>query len=129
MQSIKTFVRNNGLKMTCEQVDENKNNKGWRNANHYKCIITKGNRQMTTYFSMGYGLKGNPKIEDVINAIAIDATAMDMSYQDFCHEFGYDSYDKEPKKLYNACVKNGKSLERLVGSSEMQTLIYETERL
>ena len=54
-----------------------------------------------------------------------DAISGSNSFEEFCHELGYDLYDdysggynKKSKKIYNACKRSYKSALRVVGNDD-----------
>lgn len=129
-RDIKQFVEDNKLSMTCTPVNQNPNNKDWTDANHWKCILSNGSEEMTTYFSMGLGLHGEPTTEDLINAIAMDSYHLDEAFEDWCGNYGYDPLeDEKAKGIYEACIKNAEALKNLIGEDQFETLLYDTELL
>ena len=95
--------------------------------NHYKVTLKRkyklkgnhldsryGHKQMTLFFSQGIGIDGEPKVEDVLDALKSDYLASLNNFNDFCDEFGYSNDSIRSKKTYDACVKNGKKLQKFL---------------
>ena len=83
-KTIKQFIKENNLTMNCEYADSNPNMDSVnKNAyNHYKVTIKRkfklngnhldtryGFKQMTLYFSQGYGIQGEPTLEAVLDSL------------------------------------------------------------
>lgn len=123
--------------MTSDKVSKNPNNPNWKDADHWKCVIvnTKAGKQMTTYFSKGYGHHGQePEVEELLYSIAMDSYNLGEPFEDWCAEFGYDPYDwdtggynEEYQDIYKSCVKNADALKRVIGNEQFDVLLYETE--
>jgi hypothetical protein len=141
MLSIEQFVKNNKIRIqSCERTRQNPNNTDWKDADHWKCVLVCGKRntQLTVHYSMGYGHNGRkPNVCEMLSSLASDANSSDMSFSEFCREFGYEEYDeddygryvknKKVEKIYKACVKSEKDLKRLLGNEQFDILLYNTE--
>ena len=104
-QTIKQFIKNNNIKMTVKKIDERKDIK-WDN----------GNQSIAINFSQGFGIKNNPELELVLDALRTDFIS-DGSFQDFCDNFGYDQDSIEASKIYKACLKNTEKVKKLFNGS------------
>ena len=112
------FVTDWGLTMTSEQVDENLNNKEWKEANHYLCVIKTRptanikSRQYTTYYSMGYGLQGTPKLTELLECLAMDINGLEnaRNFEDWCAEYGYDTDSRNAEKMFRTIEKQAQDL-------------------
>lgn len=119
-----------------ERVDENPNMER-QDMDHWKVTLEIGKtgfqkkrRRLTVYFSKGYGHNGTePNVDEVLDCLASDSTAMDMSFEDFCSEFGYDMDSRKAEATFKACVRIGKNLARFLGDDLLKELVYEVERL
>jgi hypothetical protein len=131
MKTIKALVAENKIRMNVEWANENKHNPEWKDANHYKVTLRRGNKQLTTYFSQGYGISGEPKAEDVLDCLASDSSGIDnaRSFEDWAGEYGYDTDSRKAEKIYNVCVKQAAKLKAFLGDSLYEKLLYDTERL
>ena len=104
---MQEFIDKYNVKMTYERVSENPYMTG--NMKHYSVTIKANNKQITTYYSMGYGLKGNPELSDILECLLMDSSSYSNSNDllDFASEFEYEletSKQREHvRKVYNAC--------------------------
>mgnify|MGYP001769558210 CR=1 FL=1 len=131
MKTMKAFVNQNKVKIEVDYADENKLNPDWKDANHYKVTLKCNGKQLTTYFSQGYGITGEPKPEDVLNALASDSSGVEnaRSFEDWASEYGYDTDSRKAEKIYNVCVKQSEKLKSFLGDDKYQDLLYNTESL
>jgi hypothetical protein len=85
-------------------------------ANQYTATIKYKGKQMTTPFFTGKGWTKDPEIDDVMPALLSDYDVyQNWEFEDFCSEFGYDSDSRKAEKIFKACQKNGKAVERVFG--------------
>jgi len=115
-KTIKQFIKNNDIKMTVKKIDERKDIK-WDDANHFKCTLKNGNQSISINFSQGYGIKNDPEIDSVLDALKIDFISQDLSFKDFCSEFGYSTDSISALKTYKACLKNTDKVKKLFNGS------------
>ena len=128
---MKRFVEKNRIRIVVDYADENKNAPDWKDANHYKVTLRKGNRQLTTYFSQGYAINHEPTAEDVLDCLASDSSSVDnaRSFEDWAGDYGYDTDSRKAEKIYNACRKQADKLKTFLGDTNYEELLYNTERL
>jgi len=62
-----------------------------------------------------------PKLDDVLYSLVIDSEAENMSFSDWCSNFGYDDDSMKANKIYNACSQNADIL-RKIGFSDLEEL-------
>ena len=131
LQTIKQFIKNNGLTITSDYADSNPNMANSENMNHYKVTIKRkfkldgnhldtryGFKQMTIPFSQGLAHTESPKLDTVLDCLLTDSIGVDgVIFEDFCSEFGYDEDSIKAKKVYEACKNNSKKLKNLLGST------------
>lgn len=131
MGTMKAFVNRNKVRIYSEWAPENRNAPDWIDANHYKVCLRMGNRRMTTFFSMGYGLNGEPKAEDVLNALSLDASGIEnaRSFDDWCAEYGYDTDSRKAERIFKVCEKQAERLRVFLGADLYQELLWNTEGL
>lgn len=137
---MKHFIRVNRITMTAERVDSNPNMDS-REMDHWKVVFRmpfkdqqrgmSTHHTMTTYFSMGFGLKGKePEAAEVLDCLASDASSVDQeSFEEWCSSFGYDTDSRKAEKTYKACQHGAKRLKAFLGDDLYQTLLYSTERM
>ena len=125
-KTIKQFIKENGLTMSCEYADSNPNMKDSQNMNHYKVTIKRrfkvfgnyldsryGFKQMTLHFSQGYGVEGEPTLESVLSCLISDSYC-GSSFQDFCDNLGYDNDSRKAEKTFKATLKQTSKLKKLL---------------
>jgi hypothetical protein len=125
-KTIKQFINDNGLSMSCEYADSNPNMKDSQNMNHYKVTIKRrfkvfgnyldsryGFKQMTLNFSQGYGIIGEPTLESVLNCLISDSFCGE-NFQDFCDNLGYDNDSRKAEKTFQATLKQTSKLKKLL---------------
>ena len=114
-QTLKQFIKDNNITMTVKKIDERKDIK-WNNANHFKCTLKNGNYSISVNYSQGYGIKDNPEINSVLDALRTDFID-DLSFQDFCLDFGYPTDSISALKTYKACLRNTEKVKKLFNGS------------
>ncbi len=88
-KSVKDFLKEYPIHFSCKWVGERPDGL-MPNRNHYKVVITHNKKQMSVFFSQGYGITTDPTLESVIPCVSSDAVAGIMGLEDFCSAFGYD---------------------------------------
>lgn len=132
--TLQAFINKYGLSMTePEWADTNPNMAAdeWaQSASHYKLRIRCNRRQLTTYFSMGSAHTDEPKLADVLDCLASDASGIANSptFEDWCGEYGYDTDSRKAERTYRTCERAAQRLERLVGPEAYDVLLWHTER-
>lgn len=131
MKTMKSFIERNRIKINSEWADENKNAPDWKDANHYKVTLRMGKKQLTTYFSQGYAISGEPKADDVLDCMASDAAGIEnaRSFEDWASEYGYDTDSRKAEKIYNVCVTQAEKLKAFLGDTLYNNLLWDTERM
>lgn len=118
-QTIKDFIKVNGIIMKPWRVPRNPYIPEWNNADHWKCIIrNKEGYSTTIYFSKGYAFKGKaPTLVELlrslqddmrmfqpINSSTIESLDNENSFGEFCDNFGYTN-PKEAYRAFKATIK------------------------
>ena len=135
MQTLKQLVAAQKIRMTVDWAPSNPNmaaDAKWSAAaNHYKCILKCGKRQMTVPFSQGCAHTSEPSAEDVLDCLASDAASVKNArgFEDWCAEYGYDTDSRSAEKTFRICERQADQLERLVGPAVFETLLWDCERL
>jgi len=134
MSNIKRFIRRTGLKMAVKSHYENPHmDEGMdRGSSHWKCLLKLGDARMGVYFSMGSAMKGPPKLADVLDCLASDASGYENSNGDFeswCSEYGYDTDSRKAHKTYRIVQRQAEKLRNLLGADAYDKLLWHTERL
>lgn len=83
---------------------------------HYMNKYTvKINGRQFKYF-MGLGLKEPPKMQDVLNTIFLDSSALDESFKDWASNYGYDTDSRKAERIFKACKRNAQRLRVALGA-------------
>ena len=90
--------------------------KGWK-RDAWNVRIASGKAFLETSYYTGLGLRSKaknrflqdrpqkPAAADVLHSLTLDAQANDMSFQDWCGDFGYSDDSIEAFDTYRACCK------------------------
>ena len=132
MQTLDSIIRELGITATAEWTDRNPN-MDVEDMDHWKVTLRRKNprRQMTVYFSMGYGHNGSePTVEDVIDCLASDASGYDNArgFEDWAGDYGYDADSRKAERIYRAVERDAARLHRFLGV-DYDRVLYDTERL
>lgn len=125
-KTIDDFIKENKISIYCEYSDSNPNMER-QDMNHYKVTLKRkyklqgnhldsryGHKQMTLFFSQGYGIDGEPKASSVLDCIKSDYQVAIDGFDDFCANCGYDNDSIKAKKTFDACVSQGKKLQKFL---------------
>lgn len=83
--------------------------KDWRDgANQWLVSI---NGEQFEYWT-GTGLKDAPRLDDVLFSLTLDASALEMNFEVWCSEYGYNSDSIKALKTYQKCLENAYKLSR-----------------
>ena len=121
MKSLKTFIKENRIRLDHTMVGENPNMSDWSDAYHYKVTLKMGRKQLTTYFSMGYGHDREPEAFDVLSCLLVDSNCPD-SFEDFCDTYGYDTDSRRAYISYGLISKQSKKLRSFLGDKYMRAI-------
>ena len=128
---MKQFVNRNRVRIFCDWADDNPNMPDWKDANHFKCTLKMGKKQMTLYFSQGYGINGEPEAASVLDCLASDANCIDnaQTFVAWASELGYDPDSRKAEKIFKVCEKQAEKLKNFLGDDLYEDLLYNTENL
>jgi hypothetical protein len=143
--TLAQFIERHGIVMTAERTQRNPNmdDSKWE-ADHWLCTIRCGKRKLDTYFSQGIGHRAKPlpswqgkgrpiapKLDAVLDCLAMDASTIENSrdFEEFARELGYDTDSRKAERAYDACKRQARDLERLLGREAYNQLLWEVERL
>src|SRR5215831_13835151 len=133
MTTLQAFINQHRLRMTAEWADSNPHmTDPWDGATHWKCVLRKGRRRMTIYFSQGSAFSSEPDLKSVLDCIASDAAGIDnaRSFENWADDYGYDIDSRKAEKTFKTCEKQAESLKTLLNNPDAyETLLYNTERL
>ena len=118
--------------MTATWADNNPNMPDAENMDHWKVVLKRGKKQMTTYFSMGYGHKGQePTAADVLDCLASDAASYENCgrFEDWASNMGYDTDSRKAERTFKTIGRQTFKLYEFLGSELYGSILWETERL
>lgn len=101
------------------------NNSEWaKKANHYKIVLLYKRKQFTCYYSMGCGLTGEPKIEDILDSLNSDYQNIqnEANFESWATSMGYNDDSIKANKIYKICVKESYKFFRFLGALLMSEL-------
>jgi len=132
MPDLETKLRDLSITATAEWTDHNPNMDD-EDMDHWKVTLRRKfpRRQMTVYFSMGYGHNGaEPTAEDVIDCLASDASGYDNArgFEDWAGDYGYDADSRKAERIYRVVGRDAARLRRFLGD-DYSAILYDTERL
>lgn len=107
------------LEITRDEVVEKWGQYRWR----YYCKLRRGRKTYTFPFFdsvANYEEDKRPSKYDIL--ACLDTYDYIYRLEDFASEFGYDIYDKETEKTYNACMRQSKKLHNLFTDEELEML-------
>jgi len=88
----------------------------WQQNGHgYTCVLRYKRKKMTVDFWMGRATEREPSEADVISCLLSDSSARELTFEEWCREYGYSSDSITVKRSYRLCVRQGKKVERLLG--------------
>lgn len=114
MSQLSAFCDSKGVKISVKfGAPENETFKG---STGYTVTLRYKGRQLTCPFYMGSALTGEPSAADVLSCLISDSSACDQSFEEWASDLGYDIDSRKAEATYNACVKSGEKVRRLLGS-------------
>ena len=129
--NVKQFCDKHKIKARAEWADANPNMADSQNMNHFKVTLRYSGRQMTLYFSQGYGISGEPTAADVLNCLASDSSSVEnaRSFEDWASDLGYDTDSRKAEKIFKVCEKQAERLKKFLGEDLYKILLWDTEGL
>ena len=125
-KTIEDFIKENKISIHCEYSDSNPSMER-QDMNHYKVTLKRkyklqgnhkdsryGHKQMTLFFSQGYGIDGEPKTSNVLNCLKSDYQVSIDGFGEFWANCDYDEDSRKAYRIYQACVDQGKKLQKFL---------------
>jgi len=125
-KTIDDFIKENKISIHCEFSNSNPHNPSPQ-MNHWKVTLKRkyklqgnhldtryGYKQMTLFFSQGYGIDGEPKSSSVLDCLKSDYQVSIDGFGEFCANCGYDEDSRKAYRIYQACVDQGKKLKKFL---------------
>lgn len=135
---LQTFIAEQSLTATPERVatlpNRDMDEDQWhKDARHWKVRLTAGRkpvRRLTVPFSQGSAHTQAPRLGDVLDCLASDASGVENAkdFEDWCGEYGYDTDSRKAERTYRAVVKQTDALKQWLGEAAYQELLWEVER-
>lgn len=64
-----------------------------------------------------------PSLDDVLLSLALDSRALDLCFEDWADDYGYDTDSREAERIYRLCVEQGLKLRAMLGWSRFNELL------
>lgn len=88
----------------------------------FKVKLQRNKKSFTFNFGQSYFKGGTePNEYEIITCLEKHNVG---SFDDFCHDFGYEHYEKESKRTYKAVCKNYEQMTNLFNEEELELLQY-----
>ena len=121
--NLENFITENKIQFSCDWVVERPDNLMDKNMDHWRCVLKANGKTYAFYYSQGYGHHHKePVLANVLESLANDYDPSDMSFEDFCSEYGYSEDSRKAEKVYRALRKETQALDRLFGEEGMKDL-------
>ncbi len=113
------------IKLSAVYVGEDETD-GWKH-DLWKVEIARDGKTFQTSYKTGLGHRKapsydknrprpiKPELADVVSSLLSDAQSGQMSFDEFCGEFGYDSDSRKALATWEACVSTAGPLRRVLG--------------
>lgn len=127
--TIHGFAETRHIRMSAEYIDARPDrlmDDMPASSTHWRCVLRRGNRRMTVYFSQGPAISREPTVADLLNCLASDWT--DQPFEDWARDLGFDLDSRKAERIYRAVVRQSAALGRLL-DGDLDTLLYKTDRL
>ena len=100
--------------------------------NHFKVTLKAAGRQMTLYFSQGYGISGEPTHDECLIAWRPIRPAWKINltgFEDWACDLGYDPDSRKAEKIFKTICKQAERLKKFLGEDLYKILLWDTEGL
>lgn len=90
----------------------------WRQeANPYTVTLKRKRRQIVTPFWTGTAWTTDPTAADVLSSLLLDARCGEMSFEDYCGEFGYDTDSRKDYATWKQCQETALKVRKFLGDN------------
>lgn len=86
-------------------------------------------RDMSVPFFQGMAWTTEPTAAEVLNALALDASGADMSYAEWCSEYGYDADEGWTRTVFTRVQDITAKLRSFLSAEQYRELTTDTESL
>lgn len=111
MSELDILVEKLGMGMSYNQVDPIY---PWAYRS-WSVTITLDDRSFSFFFSGGQAVL-RPTIADVVSSLCLDMQSGEMSYGEFCREFGLDPEDEDDYETWLACREAAPKVRKFFGA-------------
>jgi hypothetical protein len=127
--NYKQFAEENHIKIRSERIGSRPDGLMDQNMNHWRVTLQRGRQRMTLYYSMGYGLSGEPQVGDVLECLALDASMIDSSrgFEDWCRDLGFNEDSRKVWKMYKVTEKDRDKLYYFLGEGLYDELLWNVQ--
>jgi hypothetical protein len=128
--SYEEFAERHGLTLAWSSTDSNPDmvDQTWK-ADHYIVTISGAGLPTSLYYSKGKGRHGEaPKIEEVLESLAMNARSVKNTsgFKEWATDLGLNSDSIREREGYEAGVRITNDLERTLGETAMELLLWNT---
>ena len=121
--NLENFIAENKIKFSYNWVAERPDNLMSKEMDHWRCVLKANGKTYTFYYSQGYGYHhAEPVLASVLESLANDYDTSDLTFEEFCSEYGYGEDSRKAEKVYRALRKETQALDRLFGEEGMEEL-------
>jgi len=131
MKMLKAFVDEHRITMACTLTDSNPNMADMpAGSTHWRCVLRRGNKRLTTPFSMGPAHRSEPTVQNVLGCLASDAAGIEnnSNFEDWCGEYGYDTDSRKGERVFRAVKAEQRKLRQFLGDELYSELVWSVER-
>lgn len=86
-----------------------------QSANPYTVTLRFQGRRLTCDFFTGSGWTKEPNAADVLSSLVLDANCGDMTFEEFCQEFGYDEDSRKAERTWRQCKRMSPKVRQFLG--------------
>lgn len=98
---------------------------GWgAGTRNFKVTLRRGKKSLTTEYHQGSAHTSEPRAEEVLESLAIDAGCGEKSYNDFVDDFGME-HSAESKRMYKACSRMAPKLKKFLGNEDYEAVLQD----
>lgn len=128
--TLSGFIDNTGIRATVKRTHSNPNAGEWaKDARHWLVTLRSGRYSMRVAFSQGSAHTEAPTAADVLDCLASDAAgANEVDFENWCAEYGYDTDSRKTNRIYKTIKRQSAKLRAMLGTSNYETLLWNTER-
>ena len=75
-----------------------------KTATPYTVTLRFRGKRLTTPYFTGSALTEEPTAADVLSSLVVDASCGELSFDEFCRDYGYDTDSRKAERTWKACV-------------------------